>query len=146
MQATTIYASHPEEHDRELKDVAGAGQRPFATQRISLCRTVEASKRLIKMLGQVVPVHARIMVSDAYSAPADRAEILRWLGGFTRPPTMTYIVHGEPPAAAAFSDTIARELRWPAAPRTDSALRCDDGRAFHASASSVALTGGPVTA
>ena len=171
IQATAIYASHPEEHDRELKEVTDAGQRPFATQRISLCRTVEASKRLndtsgpgiiiagsgmatggrilhhlrrllpettttvlfvgyqaagtrgrllrdgastIKMLGQVVPVRAQIMASDAYSAHADRAEILRWLRGFTRPPTMTYIVHGEPRAAAALKDAIGQELRWPA--------------------------------
>jgi len=171
IQATAIYASHPEEHDRELKEMTDAGQRPFATQRISLCRTVEASKRLndtagpgiivagsgmatggrilhhlrrllpettttvlfvgyqaagtrgrllrdgastIKMLGQIVPVRARILVSDAYSAHADRAEILRWLGGFTRPPTMTYIVHGEPQAAAALRDAIARDLGWPA--------------------------------
>src|SRR5215468_2507006 len=68
----------------------------------------------IKMLGQIVPVRARIRVSDAYSAHADRAEILRWLGGFTRPPTMTYIVHGEPQAAAALKEAIARELGWPA--------------------------------
>src|SRR5262249_59936075 len=46
IQATAIYASHPEEHDRELKEMTDAAQRPFATQRISLCRTVEASKRL----------------------------------------------------------------------------------------------------
>jgi len=176
IQATAIYASHPEEHDRELTDIVAEGQRPFATQRISLCRTVEASKRLndtagpgiiiagsgmatggrilhhlrrllpersttvlfvgyqaagtrgrllrdgartIKMLGQVVPVAARIMVSDAYSAHADRAEILRWLHGFTRPPSMTYVVHGEPSAASALRDAIAHELHWPATAAED---------------------------
>src|SRR4029077_5772232 len=53
----------------------------------------------MKMLGVTVPVRGQIMVSDAYSAHADREEILRWLGGFTRPPGMTYVVHGEADAA-----------------------------------------------
>ncbi|MGH7374581.1 MAG: MBL fold metallo-hydrolase, partial [Candidatus Rokuibacteriota bacterium] len=39
----------------------------------------------MKMLGATVPVRAQIMVSDAYSAHADREEILRWLGGFKQP-------------------------------------------------------------
>jgi metallo-beta-lactamase family protein len=64
-------------------------------------------------------VRAEIMVSDAYSAHADRGEILRWLGGFTRPPAMTYVVHGEPPAAAALRDAIERQLGWPAAVAED---------------------------
>jgi metallo-beta-lactamase family protein len=71
------------------------------------------------MLGEVVPVRARVMVSDAYSAHADRDEILRWLRGFTRPPTMTYVVHGEPPAARALRDVIASVLRWPVAAAED---------------------------
>jgi metallo-beta-lactamase family protein len=170
IQATAIYALHPEEHDRELREAETGGQRPFAPRRIAICRSVEDSKRLndaggpgiiiagsgmatggrilhhlrrllpderttvlfvgyqaagtrgrllrdgaptIKMFGDVVPVRARIMASDAYSAHADRAEILRWLRGFRRPPAMTYIVHGEPPAAAALRDAIMSDLGWP---------------------------------
>ena len=73
----------------------------------------------IKMLGTIVPVRAQIMVSDAYSAHADREEIMRWLGGFTRPPGMTYIVHGEPDAAAALRDAIASRLGWQVAVAAD---------------------------
>ena len=73
----------------------------------------------IKMLGTMVPVRAQIMVSDAYSAHADREEIMRWLGGFKRPPGMTYIVHGEPDAAAALREAIASRLGWPAAVAAD---------------------------
>jgi len=73
----------------------------------------------IKMLGAMVPVRAQIMVSDAYSAHADREEIMRWLGGFKRPPGMTYIVHGEPDAAAALREAIASRLGWPAAVAAD---------------------------
>src|SRR5262249_28340602 len=78
-------------------------------------RLLRDGAQSIKMLGEVVPVRAAIMVSDAYSAHADRGEILRWLKGFTRPPGMTYIVHGEPSAAAGLQAAIAAELGWPAA-------------------------------
>jgi metallo-beta-lactamase family protein len=68
----------------------------------------------IKMLGEMVPVRARIEVSDSYSAHADRDEILRWLGGFRHPPAMTYIVHGEAEAAAALREAITARLGWAA--------------------------------
>ncbi len=73
----------------------------------------------IKMLGETVPVRARIEVSDSYSAHADRGEILRWLGGFKRPPEATYVVHGEPEAATALRDAITSRLGWRAAVAED---------------------------
>jgi metallo-beta-lactamase family protein len=82
-------------------------------------RLLREGARTIKMLGEVVPVRAQVMVSDAYSAHADRGEILRWLRGFTRPPAMTYIVHGEPGASAALREAITGELRWQAAVAED---------------------------
>jgi metallo-beta-lactamase family protein len=169
IEATAIYARHPEEHDQDLKRVEASGERPFAPKRLRICKSVEDSKRLnetdgpgiiiagsgmatggrilhhfvrrlpderttvlfvgyqaagtrgrllregareMKMLGQSVPVRAAIMVSDSYSAHADQGEILRWLGGFTRPPQTTYIVHGEPDAAAALQALIASQLKW----------------------------------
>jgi Cft2 family RNA processing exonuclease len=59
-----------------------------------------------------LPLFTAIMASDAYSAHADQAEILKWLGGFTRPPETTYIVHGEPDAASALQVRIAADLEW----------------------------------
>lgn len=170
IEATVVYATHPEEHDTELRAEATGGK-PFVPQRLHLCRSVEDSKRLngvdgpgillagsgmatggrilhhflrllpdprttvllvgyqaagtrgrslrdgasaLKMFGRTVPVRARVMVSDAHSAHADRGEILRWLRGFERPPAMTYVVHGEPSAASALREAIERELGWPA--------------------------------
>jgi metallo-beta-lactamase family protein len=75
-------------------------------------RLLRDGAREMRMLGQVVPVSAAIMVSDAYSAHADQGEILRWLHGFTRPPQTTYIVHGEPDAAAALQALIVSKLKW----------------------------------
>jgi metallo-beta-lactamase family protein len=73
----------------------------------------------MKMLGVTVPVRAQIMLSDAYSAHADREEILRWLGGFKQPPEMTYVVHGEPEAATGLRDAITSRLGWRAAVAED---------------------------
>jgi metallo-beta-lactamase family protein len=176
IQATVIYASHPEEHDPELRRAAREGARPFAPRRFHLSRTVVDSKALndaagpgiivagsgmatggrilhhlkrllpdpdttvlfvgyqaagtrgrrlregateVRMLGVTVPVRAEIMASDAYSAHADREEILRWLGGFQRPPGITYIVHGEPEAADGLREAIESRLGWRAAVAAD---------------------------
>jgi metallo-beta-lactamase family protein len=73
----------------------------------------------IILLGEPRPVRARIEVSDSYSAHADRREILRWLGGFKRPPEATYVVHGEPEAATALRDAITSRLGWRAAVAED---------------------------
>ena len=66
----------------------------------------------IKLLGEVVPVRAKIKVFDGFSAHADQGEILRWLGTFKKVPQITYIVHGEPPAAAALAEVIRERFKW----------------------------------
>ncbi len=66
----------------------------------------------IKMLGEQISVSAKIERLDSMSAHADADEILRWLRQFTSAPQMTYIVHGEPPAANALQERIQRELNW----------------------------------
>jgi metallo-beta-lactamase family protein len=176
IEATAIYARHPEEHDAELTRVTGAGIRPFAPSRFYLSRTADDSKRLngiegtvviiagsgmatggrilhhlrkrlpdprttvlfvgyqaagtrgrllrdgashLRIFGEEVPVRAAIMATDAMSAHADQAEILRWLGGFRRPPRTTYCVHGEPQAAEALRKEITARLSWRCAVASD---------------------------
>jgi len=75
-------------------------------------RSLQDGAREIKMLGEVVPVRAKIKVLDGFSAHADQGEILRWLRTFKKPPRMTYVVHGEPPAANALADAIREQLKW----------------------------------
>src|SRR5262245_11073099 len=67
----------------------------------------------LKLLGRTYPVAARIEKIDSMSAHADAGEIMRWLSGFSRPPRMTYLVHGEPAALAALESTIVSRLGWP---------------------------------
>lgn len=70
--------------------------------------------RQVKLKGHDVPVQARIERIDSMSAHADAGEILRWLSGFTRPPAMTYLVHGEPIPLQALQTRLDTTLHWPA--------------------------------
>ena len=75
-------------------------------------RLLQEGKQEIKMLGEIVPVRARIKTIDGFSAHADQREILRWLGNFTGAPRKTFVVHGEPAASSALAGVIGKELRW----------------------------------
>jgi metallo-beta-lactamase family protein len=66
----------------------------------------------IRIHGRDVPVGARVEQIDSMSAHADQGEILRWLSGFTAPPTMTYLVHGEPLALDALRAKVEHDLHW----------------------------------
>jgi metallo-beta-lactamase family protein len=68
--------------------------------------------KTVKIHGHMIPVHARIELVGSMSAHADSIEILRWLGGFTRSPRRTFIVHGEVPAMEALSSSIHAKLGW----------------------------------
>jgi metallo-beta-lactamase family protein len=75
-------------------------------------RLLADGARAIKIHGQMVPVHARVERLDSMSAHADSQEILRWLGGFKRPPAMTFLVHGELAAMQALQNSIKSRLGW----------------------------------
>jgi len=51
-------------------------------------------------------------VLENLSAHADYHEILRWLGGFRRPPHRVFLVHGEPAAAEALQRRIVERFGW----------------------------------
>jgi metallo-beta-lactamase family protein len=72
---------------------------------------VDGAKQ-VKLLGRVVDVRARVEHIDSMSAHADAQEIMRWLSGFTRAPSMTFLVHGEPLALEALATRIATERQW----------------------------------
>ncbi len=64
------------------------------------------------MFGQVVPIRAQVAALEQFSDHADTPELLEWLHTFKRAPKETYLVHGEPPAAAALRDTMVKALGW----------------------------------
>jgi len=84
-------------------------------------RKLVEGARTLRMFGEDVPVRAQVVSLDGFSAHADRKDLLRWLRGFDRPPRRTWLVHGEPAAAASLCDLVRRELGWPAEVAVDGA-------------------------
>jgi len=77
-------------------------------------RSLQSGAARVRIHGQDVPVRARVETLDGLSAHADRAEILAWLRGFRSRPRQTWVVHGEPDAAAALAAAVHDELGWKA--------------------------------
>jgi metallo-beta-lactamase family protein len=75
----------------------------------------------VRIFGEDVPVKATVLTTDALSAHADQADLLRWLGGFRQAPASTWCVHGEPQAAAALRDAVQERLGWRCAVAADGA-------------------------
>ena len=76
-------------------------------------RTLLDGSSHVRIKGREVAVKAQIYHINSMSAHADASEVMRWLGGFSRPPSMTYLVHGEPDALSALSARITSERGWP---------------------------------
>jgi len=75
-------------------------------------RQLVDGEKVVKIHGEMIPVQARVELVESMSAHADSTEILRWLGGFTKPPRLTFLVHGEPVAMEALATAIHDRLGW----------------------------------
>lgn len=71
-----------------------------------------AGAREIKIRGEYVPVSAELSHLEGFSGHADSEELMAWLRQFRRPPSQTFVVHGEPQAADALRSRIQDELGW----------------------------------
>jgi len=76
-------------------------------------RTLVDGIKQVRIKGHDIPVAARIERIDSMSAHADANEIMRWLSLFSRPPSMTYVVHGESVALEALRARVQSQLQWP---------------------------------
>ncbi len=68
--------------------------------------------REIKIRGEFVPVNAEVSHLEGFSGHADSEELMTWLRHFRRPPSHTFVVHGEALAADALRSRIQDELGW----------------------------------
>jgi metallo-beta-lactamase family protein len=66
----------------------------------------------VRIFAENIPIRAQIAAFEQFSDHADPPELLEWLGTFPQKPGVTYLVHGEPPAASQLRDTMTRELGW----------------------------------
>jgi len=74
-------------------------------------RIVDGSK-FIKIHGKDIPVRADVYTLGGFSAHADQAALLNWLGAFKKPPSQTFVTHGEAETAQIFASEIRRQLNW----------------------------------
>jgi metallo-beta-lactamase family protein len=66
----------------------------------------------VKILGQWIPVRARLAKIGGFSAHADWKEVLHWLDGMEGVPARTFLTHGEPEAASAMASHIKEKFGW----------------------------------
>jgi metallo-beta-lactamase family protein len=74
-------------------------------------RTLIDGARFLRIHGRDIPVRATVRRIDALSGHADRTEIGRWLAAMP-PPRLTFLVHGEPPAAKGMADFLEATRGW----------------------------------
>lgn len=84
-------------------------------------RALLEGARHLRIHGEDVLVRAQVETLGGLSAHADQGEILKWLGGFRRPPAQTYIVHGEDGPAQALATAIRTRLGWTVTVASDGA-------------------------
>ena len=82
---------------------------------MTLGRRIVDGARSIHLFRETYPVRARVFTINGLSAHADRDALLGWLGQFRRPPSQTWVVHGESTAAGSLRDEIERRWGWRAA-------------------------------
>ena len=81
----------------------------------TLGRMIVEGAREVRIHGQMLPVRARVVQLQGFSAHADRDELLRWLSGVRTSPRRVFVVHGEPATAASFAALVGERLGWPTA-------------------------------
>jgi metallo-beta-lactamase family protein len=78
----------------------------------TLGRRLVDGAREVALLGERIPVKARIYTIGGLSAHADQQGLLRWLGGFAKAPGRTFVVHGEQGTAVDFAARMGSALGW----------------------------------
>lgn len=76
----------------------------------TLGRTLAEGARHVRISGRDVAVRARIRSLDAYSAHADRSELIDWIAARRPVAGSVFLTHGEPGALAALRGAIEPEF------------------------------------
>jgi metallo-beta-lactamase family protein len=78
----------------------------------TLGRQILEGSRAVRILGQTLPVRARIEKILGFSAHADRKALFRWLGAFEEPPRRLFLTHGEKEVPLALAEELRRDRGW----------------------------------
>ena len=76
----------------------------------TLGRILVDGAKSVKLFGEEVQVRAQIDTLPGVSGHADKAGLIRWLGGFREKPKLIFVNHGDPESADAFTKCLNEEL------------------------------------
>jgi len=76
----------------------------------TLGRRIRDGMNPVRIYGEEVTIEAKILRADAYSAHADRGELLSWADSVRDQGSVErwFLVHGEPDAQQALADGLAK--------------------------------------
>lgn len=78
----------------------------------TLGRRIKDGMSPARIFGEEYDVRAKVATIDGYSAHADQAGLLRWVGAFDRQRLQQlFLVHGEPEPAGVLADKLGKEQR-----------------------------------
>jgi metallo-beta-lactamase family protein len=80
----------------------------------TLGRRLVDGAQSVRLMGEDVPVRARIYTIGGLSAHADRDALLGWLGHFLKSPRQVFVVHGEEEVAQGFAIDLNSKFNWQA--------------------------------
>ncbi|HEV8356423.1 MAG TPA: MBL fold metallo-hydrolase [Gemmatimonadales bacterium] len=75
----------------------------------TLGRRIQEGARQVKIFGEMHDARAEVQTIGGYSAHADRTELRAWVRRLGGPVRRAFVVHGEPPAAAAMAQILKEE-------------------------------------
>lgn len=84
------------------------GYQAFGT----LGRRLVNGENPVRILGEEMPVNARIAKVNGFSGHADREELLGWLKNIKSPPKHVFVVHGEKDVAKVFANHVRENTGW----------------------------------
>lgn len=76
----------------------------------TLGRKLEDGQKVVDVLGERIGVQASIVSIGAYSAHADRAKLLRWVGEAKHRPNRIFCTHGEEESSVALAQSLQKNL------------------------------------
>ena len=80
----------------------------------TLGRLILEGAKQVRILGETLPVKARVERIEGFSGHADRDELLRWAGAIRGAPRQAFVIHGEAAVAEKFRATLGEKLGWKA--------------------------------
>ena len=75
-------------------------------------RRLMDGEQTIRIFGEEVPVNCKVEYMSALSGHADREELFAWMKHFTKPPKITFTIHGENPDLKSYGQAIRDRMKW----------------------------------